>query len=509
MVPEDLFPGNQWILTCLQRVKILVGFAYNKVGQALAPLPGVELATSLLKRNEPVPPGQVHRALAFLDECEVWYILSRNGEATSCRDAVFRRNRLGAQGISLEDELKSGVYVFYKETKRYYAMLHCRANKRLNLDKCEALLQVNRPLARLAAEELERVFGCRYGTVNPFFPLKENCVHIFDQGVNSRKESLPPHTMMTNAGDLTWAIEFDPRELISALERQCPNQVLVADITTRTVAHSRRDIKFGIITGNGPDSGIALWRHVNAYCRELLGDQFRGDLSYPAMTVSSVPEMGLSMELEPRADQVWSHLKQAVTGLCEIGVTHLALACHTTHYFSKQIQEICDRYDTQFISMAQTVIDHIQEHNIRDLTIIGIPYVADLGPWSAYKALADRNIQAVGERAREPLLELGYLVKQLGGDERESVKALNLFNHILKVGCSTQHILIALTEISVLLEHFPKKKRKSGNFHIIDPLELYGKTLAAIHVKTILQPDEVESDDIADEWDDTAARRCL
>ena len=46
------------------------------------------------KMNDATP-KRVLETLAFFKQHQIWSIVSRNSMATSCRDAVSRRNRLG------------------------------------------------------------------------------------------------------------------------------------------------------------------------------------------------------------------------------------------------------------------------------------------------------------------------------------------------------------------------------------------------------------------------------
>ena len=200
--------------------------------------------------------------------------------------------------------------------------------------------------------------------------------------------------------------------------------------------------------------------------------------------------MGLSMELEPREEETWKHLSRGVRILCEQGAGHIALACHTTHYFTEPIRRICHAYGARFVSMTETVVDYVTRHGITEASILGIPYVADLGRWSAYRDLSAISIRPLGGKARNALLEFGYFIKSMGNDANKLNKGLNLLNNILKASECAPHVIIALTEISVLLEKFPKKQHKIGEYHIIDPLRLYGERLADIHVARILSEDD-------------------
>ena len=365
-------------------------------------------------------------------------------------------------------------------------MCHCRGNARFDLDAVACLLGVTTRIVRLSAEELS-LNQVDYGTVNPFSePTKY--IQVFDEDVTARYT--PPHTMMTNASDHTWAVEFRAAEVIAALRLEAP-QVLVGKITTREASSGRVPV-FGIVTGNGPESGMALWRYVNEEIRTRFACErrLRGDLSYPKVIVQSVPEMGLSMELPQRGNEVWDVIKSAVEQLIGCGATHVAIACNTSHYYADRIRQVCGSA-AEFVSVVDVTVDYIRQEHARDITIIGIPIVADLGEYSAYRSLIGLGVRSVDEHAKPYLEELAYLVKQSGARSSDT-KCLNRLQHVIRSGVRTSQILIALTEASVLLERFPRLRERIGGKVVIDPLRLYGKALAKLYVQSL--PQEVEEE---------------
>ena len=439
------------------------------------------------------PPAAVQAALAFIRQAGLWHILSRNSPATSCRDAAARRWRLGKQGIPLYDELKSLCMVAYlADGTRQFVLLHARASTQFDLDAAGHVLSVIRPLARLSNDELRYKLNSNYSTVNPFCQ-PDRFVHLFDQGVLDPLSA--PHTMLTNAGDQTWAIEFIPAELIAAL-RAAQVSVRVAKINARQ-SLSPRLPHFGILTGNGPESGMALWRHLNATVFDQLQptDRMHGDLSYPKVTLHSLPEMGLSMELIEREAHTWQVVEEGVRQLCAAGISHLALACNTTPYFSDQIHALCEPLGVSFVPIQEPSIAALGQHTLNDVTILGIPVVAGLGPFSAYRALADRHLVVLDNpKVLDALHELGYLVKRFRS-HGQHVKALNKLRYILRAGVQTPRVLIALTEISVLLERFPGIHQRLKGLDIIDPLAIYGAHLGQLFVDALPDEEGVEDEE--------------
>jgi len=415
----------------------------------------------------------------------MWHILTRNSVATSCRDAAARRNRLGVEGIPIYDEMRSFCGAVYRsDGSRRIVLLHCRANAHFNVDAAGQLLGATRRIARLSPEELSRDTTA-YGSVNPFSESGDY-IHVFDEDVFTAYAS--PHTMMTNAGDHTWAVEFRPLDLVSAL-RADATEVHIGRIATEVPLIMPRPV-FGIITGNGPESGMALWRNVNEKIHAELKrlNCMRGDLSYPRVVIESVPEMGLSMELTQRHDAVWAVIKRTVLELIGCGVTHLALACNTTQFFGDRIRNLCPP-SVEFISMVDITYHHIQANDLKDITIIGIPAVAALGEFSGYSSLRALGVKQVEDHAKPHMEEVASIVKQLDALSPDP-RSLNRLQYVIRSGVQTSKVLIALTEVSVLLERFPKLRQNIGGKEVIDPLRLSGEAMARIFLET-LPPEEV------------------
>lgn len=61
-----------------------------------------------------------------------------------------------------------------------------------------------------------------------------------------------------------WGIEFDPKELIKHINNKFIGEISILDreLQTQDLPNSTNPKSIGIITGNGPDSGMALWRGI-------------------------------------------------------------------------------------------------------------------------------------------------------------------------------------------------------------------------------------------------------
>jgi len=431
----------------------------------------------LLQRGEYDLPIGVKKTIDFFEENGLWFQLSRNFEARSCRDAAYKRNRLGHMGIPLHDELKSFMGTYKNESgENQIVMFHCRGNQELDMDKVKLALKTKFDVTRLSGEEMQAEFGLEYGIVNPFTIYttfhSNSVVQVFDTTIF--ENILPPYTMMTNSGDLTWAVEFNPGELFKSMRES-----IAADIIDIENSEPLPVIKhkIGIITGNAPDSGIHLWQEINKFIREAMGEKFQGDISYPPVLVESIPEMGLSMELDKRYAATEKSILKTVTMMIEEGATIICLACNTTQYFGPLIKEICDHKGVSFISIPEVTLDYIKRNGIKDFAFLGIKYVTDFEKWSAFKELKNYQVEFLDELTLKKIDDLAYIVKQGGTTEKGTNKLRDLLNQTVK----SDIVIIALTELSIL---FKTRTKKSNSDRVyIDTLDLLARAISNIYLK--------------------------
>jgi aspartate/glutamate racemase len=445
-------------------------------------------ALRLCDPGEAWVPSAVQRTIKFLLDRGIWFQLSRNHEARSCRDAAHKRIRLGHEGIPLCDELKSyfGVFTNARGNKQPF-LAHCRGDRLIDINKLAVALNSRGEPMRMTEEDL-KIFGLEYGLINPFGIEKSlqgsnkyaldaaflatSILQVFDSELLVRVGV--PGTMMTNAGDLTWAVEFFAEKLIDIVDNAIAEEIALPDPEEENRSWGTDEQRvIGIITGNSPESGMLLWNYINDYVREILDQACYGDFSMPEVRVHSFPEMGLSMELESREAEVWHALRASVIGLGRQGVRFLAIADNTTQYFAPQIRALCAEYKTEFVSLPDSVAAWLLSKHIQRIALVGIGYVADLGRWSAYREpLKDFEVVSLSDSTKKEINRLAYQVKIEGVSEA----SLNSLRDILRREANCDTVILALTELSLLLQK-QKSKGRSGKL-LIDPLKIYAETLA-------------------------------
>lgn len=429
----------------------------------------------LLREDESDLPEKVKRTIDFFTSHNFWFNLTRNLEAHSCRDAVNKRKRLGHTGIPLRHELKSFFGKFINAAgNEQFVVLHCRGNQELNFDKVNEVLKAKSEVTRLSDEELAQLFELDYGLINPFtldplflgLPL----LQVFDESI--KKINKPPYTMMTNAGGLTWGIEFKPIQLLESIQHSIVADIIRIDNYNNANINFRKQI-IGIITGNAPESGILLWQRINQIIRKNLGDNFFGDISFPGVIIESIPDMGLSMELDLREQETWETLKNSIISLCQRGATIICIACNTTQYFTPEIRKITSQYKARFISIPEVTLNYLKKKKIKEFAFLGVKYVTELDKkWSAFKGLRKFKVETLSEESIKQIHDLAFKVKQEG----ITGAGINKLRDLLNASTKSKTIVIALTELSILLE--TQKKRSSKGRYYIDTLELLAEAVA-------------------------------
>lgn len=438
----------------------------------------IRKAEFLLKSGEIEIPKNVLTIIQFCCKNNLGFILSRNIKVFSCKDARSNRVRLGHIGIPLFDELKSIVFVGKDDnSKEIIVAAHCRANMNISTKALMNLCNLQEPPVILPEQELNSRFGMQFGIVNPILlDINSNAkiINIFDVSV-TKIVAQCPGTMMTNAGDHTWGIEFDPILLINTIHNKIIDSIAEDDkeLEYYELPQSTNPKSIGIITGNGPDSGITLWNRINNHIVELLGDHFLGDISLPKVFVISLPEMGLSMELDKRNEVTWEALSEGIRKMQESNVDLLTLACHTTHYYTTKIREKFEHNGRKFISMPEITMEYIKKAELSDLAIIGISYVANLQEYSAYSQLKSLNIETISEATLDKFHRIGYEVKKM----KNLYPTFRKFINLLHTDIKSSNIVIALTELSILVE---SQKKRNSQKNIIDPLDIYAREIAKL-----------------------------
>jgi len=200
--------------------------------------------------------------------------------------------------------------------------------------------------------------------------------------------------------------------------------------------------RIGIITGSGPEAGVDLWTKVLRANRALLGARYAGDLDAPEVVIFSVPELGLSMELERNDARVWQCLQRAASRLAA-HVDCYAIACNTLNHYAERLAAL--RLPAELVAVGEVVRDYLAEHRIARVALLGARSVMDLGPWSPYRVLA-QHVEVEVPADAEELHRIIYAVKSRGGDAPDIVER---FGRVL-ASLRSDVALLACTELPLI-----------------------------------------------------------
>jgi len=436
-----------------------------------------ELETLLV--GEEIVPEAVRSCALRLHELGLWYQLSRNEPATSCKDAARKRNRLGHKGIPLWDELKSFLGEYHdSEGHRRLFLAHCRGDRKLDLDKLRKALEFEGEIRRVSLKTEERLWidhRVGYGMVNPLMGLHDG-IQIFDDELNQQVSV--PGTVMTNAGDFTWAVEFDPTELVAALPFSRWANLIQQEIESEDPIRwgVRAPKAIGILTGNPIDSGLDLGASVKDHVRRLLKTNSLGDVSMPEIHIKSTPRIGISMEMDHRQGPLRKALLGAVDELCGLGIKILAHPAHTTHYFAKDISSRATGMGAHFISMIDVIRAKLHSEGIEEFALLGTKFVTDFDkPWSVYKDIFDGLcVHTPSENGWKKINDLGYEIQQNG----VTPQCFNWMRDLLReeIPSSCRHVVLAMTEFTPIARRL-KSRGLQGKI-LIDPIDIYGEAIA-------------------------------
>ncbi|MEH6629076.1 MAG: aspartate/glutamate racemase family protein [Motiliproteus sp.] len=218
----------------------------------------------------------------------------------------------------------------------------------------------------------------------------------------------------------------------------------------------------GIITGSGPEAGLDLWKKVLQANKDLLEGGYRGDLDAPNVSIMSVPELGLSMELQANNAKVWDALSVTARSIAD-QTDYYAIACNTLNYYQPQLEELDLR--SRLVSFSDVVIDMVKREGIKKVALLGAKPVTDLGDWSPYRKLVDVVEVEVPEDTAD-LHNLIYDVKIHGGDH---ANLRTRFSRLLG-SLNADTVLLACTELPLILVNSRK--------NLVDVTDLVAKQLA-------------------------------
>ena len=142
-------------------------------------------------------------------------------------------------------------------------------------------------------------------------------------------------------------------------------------------------------------------------------------------------------------------------------------------FFAPQIGAICNEYGVEFVSMPDVLVGWLSAQQITQIALVGIQTVIDfdLGMSAYQQSLNGVRVERVSPETLEKIIGLAYKVKRVGAQPQ----LLSQLRDIVRLGVETHHVVLALTELSLLLQ---LQRDTRGHRALIDPLRLYAEAVA-------------------------------
>ena len=213
--------------------------------------------------------------------------------------------------------------------------------------------------------------------------------------------------------------------------------------------------KLGVIGGLGPKA--------TAYFYDLIIDNTKADVDQDHIDAiylnhASMPDRTRAI-LFNRGNELRDLLIKDAQLLEEIGVSHIAIPCNTSHYFYDEIQ---DSVNIPVINMIDEAIKYTKE-NIDDVERIGVLATNGTREMKVYDKYAKRNsveIMYPSQKSQDRVMSAIYDGVKAGKEISASyLEAVML--EMEEKGC--QAVILACTELSVIFE-------KNEDSYIVDSL---------------------------------------
>ena len=163
-------------------------------------------------------PYQTQCVKNFCEANNIAFKLSRNNPAYGCKDAASKRFNGRGRGIPLCRELKTLLCTSKSHKGSLLFAVHMSASRSACFKNIRQALEIKKSCDVILAGETElHALGMRLGTVNPFslaIKINQNIIQIFDSELLKINQS-----MFTNAGELTFGIEFNIQDLIKSINK--------------------------------------------------------------------------------------------------------------------------------------------------------------------------------------------------------------------------------------------------------------------------------------------------
>lgn len=216
--------------------------------------------------------------------------------------------------------------------------------------------------------------------------------------------------------------------------------------------------------------------------QDLLGRKGnKGDITNVPVELRSIPQMGESMEMEVRAADVLVTLISAADSLIKSGCSIITLPCNTSDVFKDELSLYCAQKGAIFVSISDSVLDHLRANEIQEFFIIGGQAVSALDRWSSYANLDEKfSARGMPDNLSSLVHEIGFDIKK-GADANRVVQRMQaVWAHVQAKGQGKAAAVIALTELSEVFAGPHARALEKLPIRVIDALAVYAERVADV-----------------------------
>jgi len=158
----------------------------------------------------------------------------------------------------------------------------------------------------------------------------------------------------------------------------------------------------------------------------------------------SEPLLGFSMDLAQNESVVWDVLQRTAT-LVATKADIYAIACNTLNWYAPRMHAL--GLQGRLVCFQDALLDWLMLHKIKRIALLGAAPVTGLGPWSAYRQLADIidiEVPTDADRLHDLILD----VKRFGS-AHPSLRPR--FREIIE-SLSSPQVVLACTELPLIAD---------------------------------------------------------
>ncbi len=225
--------------------------------------------------------------------------------------------------------------------------------------------------------------------------------------------------------------------------------------------------RIGIITGAGPEAGMDLWKKMLYQTKAFYSENYRGDLDAPHVVIHSIPELGHVMNIDQQEGEIWECLKDTILQI-DKEVDYFCIACNILHFFTEKIRSL--PLTSEFISIVDSTNLYLKENSIKEVALLSIGKVVELGKYSPYVILKENfKIETPDPKQMNALIN-GIKIK--GADDQTLLADF----HKIVNRLSAEIIILACTELPLLNTDGLNKK-------FIDPTAILAQLITSLAYK--------------------------